>query len=156
MPLEQYSQFLLTSYGLEYTDTTWRDIVTRLARLDEEVLGTLDWPLAAVSRESNKNGALVTLRLFGSHEKAVTAQKQVDELTKDINAIQRVSNGDYMPYRALKARRNERQPSRNSPTREKNLNSSGAATTWTSSKQRSRHARNANQHAQSFARSLLS
>ncbi len=104
LPLEQYSQFLLTSYGLEYTDTTWRDIVTRFARLDEEVLGTLDWPLAAVSRESNKNGAPVMLRLFGSHEKAVTAQKQVDELTKDINAIQRVFNGDYMPYRTLKGK----------------------------------------------------
>lgn len=101
LPLEQYSQFLLTSYGLEYTDTTWRDIVTRFARLDEEVLGTLDWPLAAVSKQSNKNGALAMLRLFGSHEEAVAVQKQVDELTKDIDAIQRVAKGDYMPYRAL-------------------------------------------------------
>lgn len=101
LPLEQYWQFLLTSYGLEYTDTTWRDIVTRFARLDEEVLGTLDWPLAAVSKQSNKNGALAMLRLFGSHEEAVDVQKRVDELTKDIDAIQRVAKGDYMPYRAL-------------------------------------------------------
>ena len=67
MPLNEYSQFLLDNYGLSYTQTSWRDIVGRFSRLDEEALGTLDFPLAAVPQQSATAGAIAMLRLNGTY-----------------------------------------------------------------------------------------
>lgn len=42
------------------------------------------------------------VRLFSSYKAAVAVQKQIAEFSKDLRAINRVSDGDYLPYRALR------------------------------------------------------
>lgn len=104
MALDEYFQFLLDNYSLSYTQTRWRDIVGRFSRLDEEALGTLDCPLAAVPQQSATAGAIAMLHLNGTYEDVVDTQKKIAELAKDIRDIQRVSEGGCMPYLALRTK----------------------------------------------------
>ncbi len=106
MPMDEYFQFLLDNYGLSYTQASWRDIVGRFSRLDEEALGTLDFPLAAVPQQPATSGAIamLRLRLNGTYEDVVEIQTKIVELAEDIRAIQRVADGGYMPYRALRTK----------------------------------------------------
>lgn len=107
--LDDYTAFLATQYGLEDLDTTWRNLVGRFARLDEEVLGTLDRPLAAASREGDADGATVMLRLFHAYEDTVKLQERLKEVTKHSSTLGAMADGQYSPYIALKTKKERKQ-----------------------------------------------
>lgn len=109
LTLPDYADFLTEQYGLDELQTSWRSIVGRFARLDEEILGTLDRPLAAASREGDVEGAIIMLRLFHAYEETVKIQSRLQEVEKESSTLSNMAKGQYSPYISLKNKKERKQ-----------------------------------------------
>lgn len=98
IPLDEYMAFLLNSYGLSNSGTSWRDLVGRFSRDDESDLALLDKPLAAVARESDADGAVALLRLFGAYDEIEQIQSRYESVRTEVSALDAMAKGSYSNY----------------------------------------------------------
>lgn len=98
MSIDEYMVFLLTSYGLDETGTTWRDLVGRFSRVDESGIAMLDKPLAAAPRESDTSGAAAPLRLFGAYAEIEEIQDRYAKARSEVDALDAMAKGQYSNY----------------------------------------------------------
>lgn len=107
--IDDYMEFLLTSYGLADRGTTWRDLVGRFSRDDESDLALLDKPLAAAPREPDVKGAAALLRLFGAYGKIEEFLEHYKRVDDEVGALETVAKGHYSNYIKLttKSERNQ-------------------------------------------------
>ncbi|MGL4832509.1 MAG: hypothetical protein ACRCWS_08075, partial [Propionibacteriaceae bacterium] len=96
--IDEYAAFLLSSYGLAETGTTWRDLVGRFSRDDESDLALLDRPLASVPQEADTAGAAVLLRLLGAFNEIEQIQARYDQVIKETAALDTMAKGHYSNY----------------------------------------------------------
>ncbi|WP_252970586.1 DUF2326 domain-containing protein [Corynebacterium guaraldiae] len=96
--IDDYMGFLLTSYGLEQTGTSWRDLVGRFSRVDESGIAILDKPLAAAAREPDTSAAAALLRLFGAYDEIEAIQSQYAKVRSEVDALDAMAKGQYSNY----------------------------------------------------------
>lgn len=109
LELDEYMEFLLTSYGLADRGTTWRDLIGRFARDDESDLALLDKPLAAAAGASDVNSAAALLRLFGVYHEIEQIMARYEQVRKEVSALDAMAKGNYSIYIKFtkKAERNQ-------------------------------------------------
>lgn len=98
MSIDEYMNFLLTSYGLDEAGTSWRDLVGRFSRVDESGIAMLDKPLAAAPRESDTSGAAALLRLFGAYAEIEEIQDRYAKVRSEVDALDAMAKGQYSNY----------------------------------------------------------
>lgn len=110
---DDYFNFLLDQYGLTDMQTSWRDLIGRFSRRNEEVLALADRPLAAASREADDKATNIALRLFGIYAEIATVLQRYKDVDKQVATLNAMAKGRYSAYIALRNKDERKEAERN-------------------------------------------
>lgn len=95
--LKEYTSLLLEKYGISYSNTSFRDIVSLFSRIWGKDNYSVDKPLLSFIKEGDSDSILRIIKLFGEYEKIIETNKKL----KDKKDSKKILNGairkNYIP-----------------------------------------------------------
>lgn len=97
MTLSQYNEFLAKQYGFTEVGQTWRGCVTRAIRVDRRETLNTDKPLKSFTEESDRDGIVALIKLFGEYESIKEQQAVKEQSEKDEKTFKEAQKREFIP-----------------------------------------------------------
>lgn len=102
---DEYVGWLKRKYGLSSMDASFRQIVTRFARIQQKALSNVDTPLQGHGREPVATGLAVIRQLFGVYDYLKELEQALDTATDNLKAVQRTQQIGVFQAQKLRLKR---------------------------------------------------
>lgn len=102
---DEYVGWLKHQYGLSGMDASFRQIVTRFARIQQKALSNVETPLQGPGREPVATGLAVMRQLFGVYDYLKELEQALTTATENLKAVQRTQKIGVFQAQKLRLKR---------------------------------------------------
>lgn len=107
--IDDYKLFLTEQYGLDFNDSTWRELIGRFVRIGEEPLANLTKPLLAASREPDEAGVKALQKLFGKYDELKALKDELAKASSEYSSLETIAKSGLSPYIKLRSKKERKQ-----------------------------------------------
>lgn len=110
--IDDYKLFLAEQYGLDFNDSTWRELIGRFVRIGEEPLANLTKPLLAAPREPDEAGVKALQKLFGKYDELKALEDELAKASSEYSSLETIAKSGLSPYIKLRSKKRTKTSSR--------------------------------------------